>query len=55
LDVLGRRYSALNAHPPHQRGHRQPADHDALRAQQVTQHPAAREGMLHMQRVDPVA
>jgi hypothetical protein len=44
----------LDPHPPHQRRHRNPADHHPLGAQQVTQHPAAGEGMLEMQHIDPV-
>jgi hypothetical protein len=43
----------LDAHPPHQRGDQFPADHHAFAAQQVAQHPAARERIVQMQRVDP--
>jgi hypothetical protein len=41
------------AHPPHHRGDQLPADLYALAAQQVAQHPAARERIVHMQYVDP--
>jgi hypothetical protein len=43
----------LDAHPPHHRAHSLSADDDALATQQVTQHPAARERVVQMQRVDP--
>src|SRR5438046_357150 len=34
-------------------GHPFPTNHDALAAQQITQHPTARERVVEMQRVDP--
>jgi hypothetical protein len=43
----------LDAHAPHHRGHVLPPDHHSFPAQQVTQHPAARERIVQMQRVDP--
>jgi len=44
----------LDPDPPHQRRHRNPADHHALGTQHVAQHPATRKRVLEMQRVDPV-
>ena len=40
-------------HPPHHRRDPLPADRDALAAQQVTQHPAARERIVQVQLIDP--
>jgi hypothetical protein len=41
------------AHPPHHRGDQFPPDHHAFATQKVAQHPAARERIVQMQRVDP--
>jgi len=54
---LGRARSSiqrLDAHPPHHRRHRQPTDHHTPQTQHIAQHPAAREGVIEMQRVDPM-
>ena len=44
----------LDAHALHHRGDMQPPDLEAFFRQQALQHPAAREGELHVQLVDPV-
>ena len=43
----------LDSHPPHHRGDTLAPDLDALAAQQIAQHPAARERVIEMQFVDP--
>jgi hypothetical protein len=49
LGRVGPAIQRLDAHAPHHR----PADHDTLATQQVAQHPAARERVVQMQRIDP--
>jgi hypothetical protein len=53
---LGRTWPAIQRFDPHASHHRRhpiPADRHSLAAQQVTQHPAARERIVQMQGVNP--
>src|SRR5277367_1187585 len=43
----------LDPHPPHHRRDPLPSDRNTLAAQQVTQHPTARERVVEVQLVDP--
>jgi hypothetical protein len=52
LARVGLAVQRLDAHAPHQRAHVPAADLDALQAQQVAQHAAARERVLQVQLVD---
>src|SRR5216683_820061 len=53
LGGVGPAIERLDAHAPHQRGDTLATNLDTLGIQQITQHPAAREGEVEMQLVHP--
>ena len=53
LGGVGLAIERLDAHPLHQRGDMQAPDREALRQQQVAQHPAARKRVRQMQFIHP--